>query len=591
MANPKAEVEISAHSRNLAAKLREARAKFSNFGAELKKNVFGKDIAGGGHKAAAAVVGGIASTASSAALGFIVDQARATVDFNDKLTRLQITAEATPEAMQAFSASVRQASDATGLSKASILDAGASYVALTGDMATAQSQIGNWAKVAQATNSSIQDISATAAALKQNMKIDPGDTLDAFGILAVQGKKGAIELKDLASQMANIAPQWAMFKGGSGLAGLKQMGAALQIAKRGFGGDASETVTGVQGMLTAFVKNSKRFHEAGVEIFEKDPKTGIKHMRGVFDILDDISKSKLIKDPAKMEKAFGRVEAYRTYLQLGQNRDEMHGLSEDAGNAATIQKDLDTYLQSNAGKTTQAFEQAKNVIMEAFTPGRIETFTGAIVKLIGVLATAVSTMGALTDLGRHLGGGDTQEEQQKKALANRREERLGILRKQIVTENPGLAGEDMADAVDKRAHFRMANEDAMRETIAAGKRFGGARYVPEVRMPTLNRDRDGGFYANSKVLVPGHKIEGDDPYSIAELVALKKQARGTSDEGRTQQVINEAIGKAVGDQIKVMTDRLVAALKEGKPVQVKIDSATVAEANRKAASHRWRPAP
>ena len=39
--DPKAEVEITAHSRNLAAKLREARSKFASFGSALKKEVFG----------------------------------------------------------------------------------------------------------------------------------------------------------------------------------------------------------------------------------------------------------------------------------------------------------------------------------------------------------------------------------------------------------------------------------------------------------------------------------------------------------------------------------------------------------------------
>ena len=582
MANPKAEVEISAHSRSLSAKLREARAKFSNFGAELKKNVFGKDLSEKGFwgKGGAQMVGNLGSSAASGAAGFLFEQGKAVFDFNDKLTRLQITAEKTPEEMQAFANSVRVASDATGLSKAAILDAGSAYVALTGDMDTAQSQIGNWAKVAQATNSSIQDISSTAAALKQNMKIDPGDTLDAFGILAVQGKKGAIELKDLASQMANIAPQWAMFKGGSGLQGLKEMGAALQIAKRGFGGDASETVTGVQGMLTSFVKNSKRFHQAGVEIFEKDPKTGVEHMRNVFDIMDSIAKSKLIKDPAKMEKAFGRVEAYRAYLQLSQNREEMQGLVDDAGNATTIQKDLDTYLGSTAGKTKTAFEAAKNSIAEAFTPERIKNFTDAAVTLVGVLETAVSAASKILDaaksagenaakgdsgffgfLGGVLGGGNvlndamkagggglSEEDRIKQLNADRLEERKDHLRTKLA--RPGLSGGDLEDLVGKK----IADEDATRSAVQQGKRVG----------------------------------KGTGAYTVPELGELRRKAQGSSDEAATAQAINTAIGTAVAAQIKALSDGILAALAGGK-TQVKVDGKVVAEANRGATSHRQRP--
>lgn len=584
MANPKAEVEISAHSRNLGSKLREARSKFSSFGAEVKKNVFGKDASD--HKATGQVIGNAVSSAGSAALSFLADQGRAVMDFNDKLTRLQITAEATPEEMQAFALSVRKASDVTGLSKGSIVDAGAAYVALTGDMATAQSQIGNWAKVAQATNATIADISSTAAALKQNMKIDPGDTLDAFGILAVQGKKGAIELKDLASQMANIAPQWAMFKGGTGLEGLKQMGASLQIAKRGFGGDASETVTGLQGMLTAFVKNSKRFHEAGVQIFDKDPKTGVKSMKNVVDILDEISKSKLIKDPAKLEKAFGRVEAYRAYLQLSQNRAELQGLIDDSGNAATIQKDLDTYLGSTAGKTKQAFEQAKNSIAEAFTPERIEAFAAVATTLVGVLGSMAAAAAKVLDLAKSAGenaakgdssildffggiyginanamvkaggGGESEEDRIKGLQAQRLAERKMVLRVQTRKSNPTISDDDREALVAKK----IADEDRVRSAVQQGKHVG----------------KTGQLEAGA--------------YSPAELAGLATKAKGTSDEAATEQAIGIAIGAAIKGEMKMMADTIAAAVAKTH-TSVKIGSSSIAEANRDAPSHRTRPAP
>jgi hypothetical protein len=405
----KAEVEVTATSKNLGARLREARSKFGAFAGELKKNVFGKDMMEKGFwgKGGAQMVGNLGSSAASSAGGYIADQAKGVWSYNDALTRLQITAEKTPEEMKAFSVSVKEASDRTGIGKDKILAASAAYVALTGDMDGAAKSTGMWANVAQATNSSIDDIAKTAAALSQNSKVGPEDMEAAFAALAIQGKKGAIELKDLASQMSTIAPQWAMFKGGTGVEGVKQLGAALQIVKRGFGGDAGETITGLQGMLTALVKNSARFKAGGVKIFDTD-KNGNKTMRNVLDIVNDISNSKLVKDPQKLEKAFGRVEAYRAFIQLRENKGALDDLIKTSGDVGVIQRDLGTYMQSDAGRVGVAYERMKNAIADAFTPERINAFVNAVEALadkIGPVVDAVGKIGGA--LGSIYGAGQT----------------------------------------------------------------------------------------------------------------------------------------------------------------------------------------
>jgi hypothetical protein len=135
--------------------------------------------------------------------------------------------------MDAFAKSVRSTSSTIGIGAKEILDGAAAYVALTGDMDGAAAMSNTFARVAQATNSQVADIAQTAAALKQQMNIDPAHMEEVFGVLTVQGKKGAIELKDLAAQMSSIAPQWAQFGGGKGVQGVKELGAALQIVKRG----------------------------------------------------------------------------------------------------------------------------------------------------------------------------------------------------------------------------------------------------------------------------------------------------------------------------------------------------------------------
>ncbi len=503
--DPKAEVEISAHSRGLGAKLREARAKFGNFGAELKKRMFGKDLVEKGFwgKAGASMIGNLGASAFGAVAGFLGEQGKAVFDFEDRLNRLQIATGKTPEEMRAFAASVRAASNETGMGADQILEGAQAYVALTGDMDGAIAKQRQFAQIAQATGSQVSDIAGAAAALKQNLGVVDDDTIAAFSALATQGKAGAIELKDLAAQLSTIAPQWAMFKGGTGMQGLKELGATLQVVKRGFGGDASQTVTGLQSLLTALVANAPKLKKAKVNVFERDPKTGAKVMRNVLDIVGDISNSKLMKDPTKLEKAFGRVEAYRAFLQLAKNRDALDDLISKSGDAGVIQRDLQARLESSAGRMQVAWEHAKNKVAELFTPERIDAFTGAIENLVAKIGPLVSALGTINDytfgaafgLGKSIRGlvsGPTNPF--TKQLMQDRAERLGPL--------GAVTNRDMTKG-DLGLKRNAAGYDAAVSSILGAEQ--GERTTPaSIRAAYISAQARGG-YENVGVRVAGEQ--------------------------------------------------------------------------------------
>lgn len=392
MSNPVAIVEIRADSHGLVANLRDARAKFGQW-ADGVKDDMGKRLGKTGilDTAVGTALGNIATGGARRALGFFEDMGKSAFTFSEHLTRLQILANETPASMEELAASIRKTSDATGIGQLEILKGAEAYVALTGDMKSARSEASLFARVAQAENASVGDIAQTAAALSQNLHVMPDEMEAAFSALAVQGKLGAIELKDLATQLSTIAPQWAMFQNGTGARGVRELGAALQIVKRGFGGDASETITGLQSLLTALVKHAGTFQAGGIKVFDTD-KNGKKQMRDVFSIIEQIGNSKLMKDPTALEKAFGRVEAYRAFLQLQQNEKELRAIADAGADAGVIQRDLDTYMQSAAGKTTQAWTQLKNQVMAAFTPERIQAFSEALVAAVELAANLVSKL-------------------------------------------------------------------------------------------------------------------------------------------------------------------------------------------------------
>lgn len=407
--DPKAEVEISAHSRGLAAKLREARAKFGQFGAELKKNVFGKDFGSPKFfgKAGAQMLGNLGSSVVGGATSFLVDQAQDVMRFEDQLVRLQITADKTPEYMHAFAKSVRETSNETGLSADSILEASTAYVALTGDMDGAAASAKTWARVAQATGSAPADIAKAAASLKTVANIKPEEMEGVFAAMAIQGKEGAIELHDYAGQLANVLPMWMQFgKGGPNTSAVKEAGAAMQAIKHGFGGDAGETVTAQNDLLTSFRKNWKQFHHQGIEVFATDPKTGIKQLRNVLDIVRDIAKSKLAHNEPLLGKTLGgRNTAYRALVELldgvtvkeGKALSFIDELIMKSNDTSVIGRDLETYMTSPAGKMAQAFTQVKNAIADAMTPERIAAFSKAVVSSVNFLIDAVTWVRELKD--------------------------------------------------------------------------------------------------------------------------------------------------------------------------------------------------
>lgn len=575
---PKAEVEISAHSRGLGAKLREARAKFGAFGAELKKRVFGKDLVEKGFfgKAGASMVGNLGANVLGTLGGILAEQGKAALAFEDQLNRLQIAADKTPEEMRAFAAGVRAASNETGVAAEQVLAGAAAYVRLTGDMDGAIAKQRTFARVAQATGSSVGDIAQTAAALKKNLGIGDADTETAFSALAAQGKAGAIELNDLATQMANIAPLWKLFKGGGDLRGLKELGAALQVVKGGFGGDASQTVTGVQSLLVAFQQNGRKIEKAigKGKVFDVDPKTGAKTMRNVFDIVDAIGKSRLAKDPTLLVKALGRVEAYRAYQQLVQNRAELDRLVDVASDAGLIQRDLQARLDSSAGKTAVAWETAKNKIAEAFTPDRLEAFTGLVVTLTKALAVVADKVGAVLEGAERFGTGlgmllygDTEEMKATKAANAARDERvlqkLGLAptdHQRRLAKIAGLTG-------DKRLRFFGASD----EKIANARRAIGLED------------------ADARLIAEGHRLSGstkEGGYTIPELGALRRQVQGAgyTNEGMITRAIDDRIRALIGEQTKKLVDAI-----QGVKTVVQADGKAIADVTRNSSRARGRP--
>lgn len=391
----RATIEIGATTAQLATGLRRATGMVQAF-ARGTSSLMTKKFGGKGSLAGAGMgaLGGFAAGAAMRGLDILADQGKAVMDFEKNLTRLGIAGGLSTQKLDEVRRAARGASSAFGIGADQILAGTQTYVDLTGDVDGATKSMETFARIAQASGASVSDVAEASAAFK-GIGVPLEEMEARFGGLITQGKKGAVSLKDFAGELAGLAPRWAKFNESTTDSGIAQLGAAFQVARQGFG-SASEAATGMSALMGALTQNAKKFEAAGVQIFDKNPKTGVKTLRTFEQIMSAIEKSRLIKDPTLMTKAMGSKEAEQTATMLLRARREVtatgnayQDLVNAGADAGAVQRDLTTYLESSAGKMDKAWEMVKNKLAEVFTPERIDKFANALGKAVDMLAKIV----------------------------------------------------------------------------------------------------------------------------------------------------------------------------------------------------------
>lgn len=156
-----------------------------------------------------------------------------------------------------------------GLSAIDIAEATQGFVSKTGRLDVARAQQGTFATVASATGSDVRDISSAAADLFQKFDITGVEEMrDALAALTFQGKEGAFELKDAASQFGRLSAAASRFGLDKGAAGVRTLGGLTQIA-RSATGSPEQAATAVEATLRQLVAKSGTLKAQGVNVFDK----------------------------------------------------------------------------------------------------------------------------------------------------------------------------------------------------------------------------------------------------------------------------------------------------------------------------------
>lgn len=383
-----AEIVLGAETRKLRKDLAEAKGEIHKFG-----------------RGAAASIRSTVGTAfagafSLASLGGAVSIVQDVVANERALTRLGIQADVSNDRVRALAGTMASVSDATGQSTEQLIAGASQIVTLTGDFDLAASSARALGVAATATGSQMEDLAGVAAALSQNMGIAGNKIGYALDVLAVQGKRGSVELKDLAILLPTASAQFKVF-GEEGQRGVSVLGAALQVTKKATG-TASEAATAFNALGKSLVANATRIKQMSggkVKVFEIDPKTKRKVARDFTDIVRDLRNSKLGQDPEKLIKALGTEEAVKSFQAISDNWEEFQSLI--AGGLAgggTIERDFQKYIESPAGRIERAWTRAHNALQAAVTPERVEQIADATETFARALGFVVDHAGHLVAL-------------------------------------------------------------------------------------------------------------------------------------------------------------------------------------------------
>jgi hypothetical protein len=318
----------------------------------------------------------------------------------------------------------------------SVLEGLGKFSADTGDLATARDIVEDLARLSKATGTSFEDMIGAAGQVSVQLGDIPGKQkkiVDLMKAFAGQGKLGAVEIRDLASQMPAIASSAGGFEGG-GERNLATLGAFAQIARqRGGSKTAAQAANDIQSFSSTFGKAARRkeFDKLGISL---DSQTERGKTRDPIEILvEALAKTK--GDVGAMNKLFMDVGARRatgglrqvfneSYSKAGGNeaakleaamaavRREIDRLRETAVGEGEIRDSLNAALATSASKTqifNNKFDELTEELSGKALPA-LERLGPAVLALVPAVTAAVPVfLEAATDLANLIAratGGD-----------------------------------------------------------------------------------------------------------------------------------------------------------------------------------------
>lgn len=284
-----------------------------------------------------------------------------------RLERLGIVADRSKKEMQKLNDEIFKVSQdrKINVDSSEVLSAIEQITAKTGDMAVAEENLKNIAMVISATGASGDDVGSLFSNIFEKFNIrDSQEMLETIDALANQGKMGAFELRDLATQGERIISAYAAM-GRTGKEAAIEMGTMMQLGRKGTG-STEQAATAFEALVRNLTDNRiiKKLRSIGVTV-----KDSSGNFRAIPDIVQDIivrTKGNTTKLGAIFDEFARRAVnpiaiAYQQALQEGKSAKEAF---EQLQNLMSV----DTSGQSIIGdseRMAQTFEASVNSLKDA----------------------------------------------------------------------------------------------------------------------------------------------------------------------------------------------------------------------------------
>jgi len=211
---------------------------------------------------------------------------------------------------RAIEAEIRKVAMSTATDSNEAMAGLQAFVAKTGDLQTGRAMLADMAKLAKASGSDLSNMSDAAGDVANALGDVPdkaGAVREVMQAIAAQGKEGAVEIKDLASQMAKLGAASGQFSG-SRTEVIAQMGALTQMTRaKGGAASATQAATALGTFTAGFSKHARNaaFEKYGVSLDSADGK-----LRNPMEVVIDALRATK-GDRMKMGEMFADVNARR----------------------------------------------------------------------------------------------------------------------------------------------------------------------------------------------------------------------------------------------------------------------------------------
>lgn len=248
---------------------------------------------------------------------------------------------------------------------------------------TVKASIRTIGRTTTANRADIEDLSRAAFTLIDTLKISPDGLQSALDILAVAGKEGNVELRDMAKVLPVLSSSFVALKM-QGNEAAATMGAALEVARKG-AADADEAANNMKNYLAKVLspetlkKAQKKFGLDLYAVIQNAQRTG----GNPFEASMQAIMKATAGDQKKLGELFQDMQVQNFLRPMIQNWDEYVRIKNLALNssAGTTDRDFDTMMSTSRAK----IDMVKN------SAGRLAiTFGQALAPSVGNAAEKLS---------------------------------------------------------------------------------------------------------------------------------------------------------------------------------------------------------